>query len=115
MSHHFAQMCARSFFLVQAAHCSKSGRQGSGWKRRRSPVVIILGCSNSTIFHSEYLTFLHKHTTHTYEHHRNKVCSSPASVLVSLHLHNMHTRIVSGAQEGRGRGRGNNTKEGSYF
>ena len=49
-------------------------------------------------------TFLHKHSTHTYECHCNKVCSSPASVLVSLYLHNMHTRIVSGAQEGRGRG-----------
>ena len=25
MSHHFAQMCACSFFLVRAAHCSDAG------------------------------------------------------------------------------------------
>ena len=25
MSHHFAQMCAHSFFLVQAAHCLDAG------------------------------------------------------------------------------------------
>ena len=38
-------------------------------------------------------------------------CARLLLQFVSLHLHNIHTRIVSGAQEGRGRGRGNNTKE----
>ena len=91
---------------------SRTGRQESGWKRRRSPVVIILGCSNSTIFHSEYLTFLHKHSTHTYECHRNKVCSSPAWVRIGWKNHNMYCQWCRGRQ---GEREGEQHKgEGSY-
>ena len=100
----------------------RPGGQGSGWTGKRLEegdglqLASSWGALTVQYFTVNILhTFLYKHSTHTYECHRNKVCSSPTSVLVSLHLHNMHTRIVSGAQEGRERGRGNNTKEGTHF